>query len=111
MRFMLATCVLGGILGCSEAKVDPFKPVPECMGATLAPFMGDRQMVISTLSLADFNEGFDLDLDGKKDNKLAALGSVANPTIMDSFTKKHDIVIPIELYGYKGESSTTCTKF
>jgi hypothetical protein len=105
---------LGILSGCNQepmVKVDPFKPVPECTGATVTPFQGDRQLVIATLSLADFNEGFDLDLDGKKDNKLAALGSVANPTIMDSFTKKHDIVLPIEMYGYQGEASTTCTKF
>ena len=29
--------------------------------------MGDRQMVVATLALADDNEGFDLNLDGKID--------------------------------------------
>jgi hypothetical protein len=106
-RIIFALCILGA---CSD-KVDPFKPVPECTGPTVVPLMGDRKLVIASLALADFNEGFDLNLDGKKDNKLAALGSVANPTIMDSFTKKHDLVLPLELFGYTGQAETTCTKF
>jgi hypothetical protein len=112
MQGKLGLIFILGAVGCSEApRVDPFKPVPECTGATVTPFMGDRQLVVASLALADFGEGFDLNLDGKKDNKLAPLGSVANPTIMDSFTKKHDIILPVELFGYGGQASTTCTKF
>jgi Putative metal-binding motif len=111
MRGTLVALIL--IAGCNDAppKVDPFKPVPECTGVEVTPFMGSRTMVVSSLALADFNEGFDLNLDGKKDNKLAPLGSVANPTITDSFTKKHDIILPIEMYGYTGQPSTACVKF
>jgi hypothetical protein len=99
-----------GILGCSDRPVDPFAPVPECKGVDVTPFQGSRSLVVATLAIADFGEGFDLNRDGKKDNKLAPLGAVANPTIADSFSKKHDIVLPLELYGYNGEASTSCTK-
>src|SRR5579859_6485512 len=66
-RFMRGTLFAFIVLaGCNSRpdKPDPFKPVPECTGATVAPFMGSRQLVVSSLALADFNEGFDLDLNG-----------------------------------------------
>jgi hypothetical protein len=93
-------------------RVDPFKPVPECEPGTLlvTPLQGDRQILISSLKIADFNEGFDLNGDGKKDNKLAPLGSVGNSAIMTAFQFAHNIIIPIELFGYKGMDSD-CTKF
>ena len=84
--------------------------MPECKGASIVPFMGSRAMVVSSLAIADADEGFDLDLDGKADNKLSPLGSLANDTDQTSFTQKHDIVLPIELFGYEG-SDTACTKF
>jgi hypothetical protein len=96
------------VCGCNT-RPDPFKPVPECIGPTVSAFMGDRQLVVSSLAIADANEGFDLDLDGKIDNKLAPLGVFANPQLMTSFTAKHDIVLPLELFGYAG-ADTSCTK-
>jgi putative metal-binding protein len=110
MRLLLtASAIAACALGCSSKK-DPFKPVPECTGPSIVPFMGSRAMVISSLAIADADEGFDLDLDGKPDNKLSPLGSLANDTIKTSFTLKHDIIIPIELFGYEG-SDSTCAKF
>lgn len=101
-----AICVAG--IGCGSKK-DPFAPVPECMGAAITPFMGSRQLVVASLAIADSDEGFDLDLDGKPDNKLSPLGALGNDTLMTSFTQKHDIVLPIELFGYDGADSA-CTK-
>jgi len=90
----------------------PFKPVPECKPDTLkvAPLMGDRQMLVATLKIADFNEGFDLNADGKIDNKLAPLGSLGNSAIVTSFKFQHNIILPIELFGYTG-SDSDCAKF
>jgi hypothetical protein len=102
--------ILVTLLGCGNTKVDPFKPVPECMGPTVTAFAGDRQLVLSQLAIADYGEGFDLDLNGDKDNKLAALGALANKQIAANFQKAHDIVIPFELFGYNGEANTMCTK-
>src|SRR3954451_2597523 len=103
MRRLLTTSAIVcsiAALGCSSKK-DPFAPVPECMGASIVPFMGSRTMVIASLAIADSDEGFDLDLDGKPDNKLSPLGSLGNESIKTSFTQKHDIVLPMELFGYE----------
>ncbi len=95
-----------------DMRVDPFKPVPECKPDSLkvVPLKGDRQMLVSSLRIADFNEGFDLNGDGKVDNKLAPLGSLGNSSILDSFKFQHNIILPIELFGYTGMDSD-CTKF
>ncbi len=98
-----------GVVGCNT-KVNPFAPVPECEGATVTPFRGDRQLVLSSLAIADFGEGFDLDLDGKVDNKLATLGALANSQIDTSFKSGYDIVIPFELFGYDGQANGDCVK-
>ena len=88
------------------------QPKPECQPGTLAikPLHGDRQMVISSLKIADFNEGFDFNGDGKVDNKLAPLGALANSSITDAFKFQKNIIVPIELFGYNG-MDTDCTKF
>jgi hypothetical protein len=101
---------LASFAGCGGQKPPTMQQSAECMGATITPFKGDRQLVVSSLQIAESNQGFDLNGDGKVDNKLAALGAVANQALMDSFTKGHDIVIPVEMFGYNGESNTTCTK-
>jgi hypothetical protein len=113
-RLLVFTWAVVGVaaLGCGHKK-NPFAPVPECMGPTIVPFHGDRAIVAASLAIADADEGFDLDGDGKVDNKLAPLGSLANDQIKMSFsgaTAKHDIVLPIELFGYSG-SDSACTKF
>src|SRR5689334_3452624 len=91
--FMKLSSVFLGIVvaaagGCNSKK-DPFKPVPECMGPAVVPFSGDRQMVVATLGIADPGQGFDLDLDGKIDNVLGPLSSLANSQINTSFQKGH----------------------
>ena len=98
-----------GAVGCNS-KPNPFKPVPECKGPAVTPFTGTRQMVMSLLSIADTGEGFDLDGDGMIDNKLSLLGALANPQIADQFKTTHNVVIPIELFGYNGEAQSSCTK-
>ncbi|MDB4964843.1 MAG: putative lipoprotein [Myxococcales bacterium] len=108
-RLLIAAAMIVAATGCGSKK-DPFAPVPECMGPSVVPFMGGRQIVLASLAIADADEGFDLDLDGKPDNKLSPLAALANDTIKQSFTTKHDIVLPIELFGYDGADSA-CTKF
>ncbi|MSP60514.1 MAG: hypothetical protein EXR72_09275 [Myxococcales bacterium] len=101
-------------VGCHKQEEKPclFCPVPECKPNELKikPLMGDRQMIMSSLKIAEFNEGFDMTGDGKVDNKLSALGAVANSSITDAFKFQHNIIIPIELYGYTGKDSD-CAKF
>ncbi len=108
-RLLILTGIVVVGLGCGSKK-NPFAPVPECMGPSVVPFMGSRSMVVASLAIADADEGFDLDGDGKIDNKLSPLAALANDTIKMSFTQKHDIILPIELFGYEG-SDSACTKF
>ena len=98
-----------GPLGCST-KIDPFAPVPECKGAAVVPFMGSRQIVLSSLAIGDAGEGFDLNLDGKIDNKLSALSVLANPDLMKSFNTNRNVVIGVETFGYNGEADNACVK-
>jgi hypothetical protein len=111
-RLLILSAIAVGALGC-DSKKDPFAPVPECMGPTPVALMGTRQLIIASLAIADLEEGFDLDLDGKPDNKLSPLGALANDQIKLSFsgaTAKHDIILPIDMFGYAGADSD-CTKF
>ena len=96
----------------SKAACTSFQTVPECKPADvpIAPLKGSRQVVISSLAVADFSEGFDLNCDGKVDNKLAPLGAVANSDIANTFAADRNIIIPIELFGYNGADSE-CSKF
>jgi len=93
-----------------SAKTNPFAPVPECKGPAVSFAKGESAMVIAKLELAAANQGFDLDGDGKKDNKLGALASLANTELDATFTERHDVVIPIEFFGLTAGDSD-CTKF
>src|SRR5688500_10643503 len=87
-----------------------FVPKPECMGATITPYSGSFQQVISKLAIGSVEDGFDLDGDGKPDNKLAAVSSLAQSAIDDSF-KNYDILIPIEFFDFDAVAKDECVKF
>src|SRR5689334_15234409 len=87
-------------LGIDSAPCDDSKSVP---------LKGSRQMIISNLTIGDFNEGFDFTGDKKVDNKFAPVGAVANPEITKDFTSQRQIIVGIELFGYNGTDSS-CTK-
>lgn len=91
-------------------KVNPFASVPECMGPAVAFKKGEHSLVISSIQIAAANQGFDLDGDGNKDNKLGALSSIANSQLEDTFNLNHDVVIPMEFFGPTSGDSD-CTKF
>jgi len=91
-------------------KENPFAPLPECMGKAIAYGKGDRSLVISSLEIAASSQGFDLDRDGKVDNKLGAVSSLANSELETVFTQQHNVVIPIEFFGPTAGDSA-CTKF
>ncbi len=118
---------LGGVAGCGDdgmdmtmmmmpppppppPKVNPFTPVPECTGPSIDFRKGQKTVVIAGLEIAAQTQGFDLDKDGKIDNKLGAISSLANSELESVFTERHDIIIPIEFFGpTAGDAS--CTKF
>ena len=91
-------------------KENPFTPLPECSGTAIDFRKGQKSLVIASIEIAAQNQGFDLDKDGKTDNKLGAVSSLANSELESVFTERHDIVIPIEFFGpTAGDAS--CTKF
>ena len=98
------------LLACGSSKPNPFTPRAECVGATVTPLMGDRQLVLSSLAIAPANVGFDLLNDGVIRNKMSPLGGIANGQIASDFKRNHSIVVPFELFGYMGETTTMCTK-
>ncbi len=93
-----------------DAAEPLFPPKPECQGADVVPLQGDHALVISFLEIGSSMDGFDLDKDGKPDNKLAGVGSLAAPAIRDSF-ESFDIVLPIELFDFPSVAADDCVKF
>lgn len=91
-------------------KVNPFAAKPECMGDKVDFKKGQRSLVVSNLEIAAGNQGIDLDGDGKPDNKLGAISSLANPELEGTFKEKHDVMIPMEFFGPTSGDSQ-CTKF
>nr|HEX4315203.1 putative metal-binding motif-containing protein [Kofleriaceae bacterium] len=87
-----------------------FPPKPECKGDSIVPFAGTDPQVISSLQIGALADGFDLDGDGKPDNKLAGVGMLAKSAIDDSFTN-YSIVIPMEFFNLPTVSETDCVKF
>ena len=89
---------------------DLFVPKPECTGAAVTPFSGTFPQVISKLAIGSVEDGFDLNNDGKPDNKLAAVSSLAQSAIDDSFAN-YDILIPIEFFDFSSVAKDECVKF
>jgi len=87
-----------------------FEPKPECTGASVEPYAGSHPQVISALAIGSVEDGFDLNGDGKPDNKLAAVSSLAQGSIDDSF-KNYDILIPIEYFDFASVAQDDCVKF
>ncbi len=87
-----------------------FPPQPECMGDAVTPYSGTFPQVISDLAIGGVQDGFDLDGDGKPDNKLSAVSSLAMSAISDSL-KNYDIIIPIEYFDLPAVAADTCVKF
>src|ERR1041385_881474 len=104
--------VLGLLLASAcggDAGEQLFTPKPECMGDSVTPYSGTFPQIISKLSIGSVEDGFDLDHDGKPDNKLAAVSSLAQSAIDDSFTN-YSIVIPMEFFDIPQVQADTCVK-
>ena len=109
MKKALFICLLVGACG-GDDRHELFTPKPECKGDAITPYMGTFPQVINTLNIGSVQDGFDLDGDGKPDNKLAAVGSLAMSAIQGSI-KNTEIVIPIEFFNLPSVAATTCVKF
>ena len=107
---LTASAIAACALGCSseegsvQAGARVHGPDASCRS------WASRRWSISSLAIADFDEGFDLDLDGKPDNKLAPLGSLANDTIRTRSPRSTTSSCPSSCSATKAATST-CTKF
>jgi len=98
-------------MACGEDAPGPlFEPKPECEGASITPFSGDPQNVISFIEIGDLADGFDLDGDGEPDNKLAAVGSLARAPIQEALDD-YSLMIPLEFYDLPAAAEDSCVKF
>ncbi len=100
-----------------DAEIDARPPKPDayigaCQDDPVPVFQGDQQVVINSLEIGDYDEGFDLDWDGEPDNILASFGTVANGPLRDSFSNG-DIWIPMEFFGMsdQGPVDNDCVNF
>ncbi|MGE5182629.1 MAG: putative metal-binding motif-containing protein [Acidobacteriota bacterium] len=111
MKIWLGLSIIAAAAACgSDSRGPLFTPKPECKGDAVTPYQGTYPQVINSLMIGSAGDGFDLDGDGKPDNKLSTVGSLAQSAIDDSF-KNYSIVIPIEFFNMAQVAASTCTKF
>jgi hypothetical protein len=113
----LSLLLAGGLAACSsdgsstDIGVDPFEEVPECEGAAISAQQGNNQMVFNSLGIAIKRDGFDLDGDGEPDNQFAAVSSLANDPIAESF-EDMELVLPMEFFDVPEDIvEDDCVKF
>ncbi|MFT3692806.1 MAG: putative metal-binding motif-containing protein [Kofleriaceae bacterium] len=114
-QLLLGLIVIGASAACGgddggNTKQPLFPEKPECMGDAVTPYAGTFPQVINTLAIGGVQDGFDLDGDGKPDNKLAAVGSLAMSAIEDSL-KNYEIIIPLEYFDMPTPGPDSCVKF
>jgi hypothetical protein len=109
-KVFFALLLIAGACGGDSGRGELFTPKPECVGAAIAPYSGTFPQVISNLSIGSVEDGFDLDGDGKPDNKLAAVSSLAMSAISDAI-KNYEIIIPIEYFDFPTVGADQCVKF
>jgi hypothetical protein len=110
MKKRLLCVLFASACGGDDGGGELFTPKPECTGEAVTPYAGTFPQVISKLAIGSLADGFDLDKDGKPDNKLAAVSSLAQSAIDDSF-KNYDILIPIEYFDFPTVGKDECVKF
>jgi putative metal-binding protein len=110
MKKVCLALVVVAACGSDTTRKQLFTPKPECMGDPITPYQGTDPVVINTLAIGSLMDGFDLDGDGKPDNKLSAVSSLAQSQI-DNSIKNYEIVIPIEYFDMPMVAQDSCVKF
>jgi predicted small lipoprotein YifL len=113
MKKRVLWSILAGIVGVAAGCGDRgplFTPNPECKGDAVTPLTGSFPQVISKLAIGMASDGFDLDGDGKPDNKLAGVSSIAGNAIEDALNS-YELMIPLEFFDFAAVAADTCVKF
>ena len=92
-----------------DARGSLFVEKPECNSTPLVPFAAGRALLVSSLGIGSQTDGFDLDHDGLRDNKLAGLGPLARASIAEAFTR-FDLVVPFEIADLPSAAADPCVK-
>jgi hypothetical protein len=95
--------------GGSPGKHELFPPEPECTGAPIVALRGMFPQVMATIAIGGPNDGFDLDGDGKPDNRLSHVSSLAQGSL-DKALAADSILVPIELFDATGAMPDACVK-
>jgi hypothetical protein len=80
-----------------DAGPAPVTEAPDCGGDPLVAHQGDLSLVVSALALLPVGMAYDLDGDGDGDNKVAAIGSIAQDAI-DTELAAGTMVLPVEIF-------------
>lgn len=110
---MTSATLLAAALGASCGSDEPgelFPAKPECQGVAVEAFAGAHPQVLSTLEIGAPEDGFDLDRDGKPDNKLGSVADIARQPIADALAN-YEVIIPIEFFDLDSVAEDTCVKF
>jgi hypothetical protein len=98
-------------VGCGDEPLRPlFEPKPECQGASIVPYQGNHQNLISAISISEREDSFDLDGDGQPDNALSAVGSLARQPIEEAI-RDYELMIPFEFFDLPSVTDDACVKF
>ena len=99
------------VAGCGGGQPSElFPPKLECVGEPVTALAGSQPQIISKLTVGAASDGFDLDGDGKPDNKLAAVAGLARTSIEDSLAN-YSLLIPVEFFDLEAAAPDTCVKF
>jgi hypothetical protein len=108
---MVSALLLSAACGDNGANQDSLFPAkPECAGAPIVPLMGNSNVILSSLAIGSKDDGLDLDGDGKPDNKLSGVASLAAVPLKDAISN-YSVVLPIEFFDLPAIAADTCVKF
>ena len=93
-----------------DAGVHPDAYIGPCHDDPVPVFEGSHQVLVNYLRIAPTAVGFDLNYDGRVDNLLGVLGSVANSELNSSM-EGGDIIIPMEFFGVDSDANDDCLNF
>lgn len=94
----------------TDAIVRPDAYIGDCQDDPVPVFEGSHQTLLNHLGIASPSVGIDLDYDGRPDNLLGPLGSIANGYIEDSM-EIAEIIIPMEFFGLDSDTDDDCLNF
>ncbi|MCU1279113.1 MAG: hypothetical protein JWM53_2659, partial [bacterium] len=92
LLLVVPLCIAVGCGGSKTAASPDLQAPPDMVVQGCQPPFG-RSYIVSTLTMRQAGDGFDLNGDGTPDNQLGTLASFANPTWQDAITKGYAVYL------------------